>query len=64
MANDTPTAVNGTKSQDGINREKPAVVATEPKTSKPMLYEALSVNKPNGLSNGKTERKGYDELQR
>ena len=38
MANDTPTAVNGTKSQDGIDREKPAVVATEPKASKPMLY--------------------------
>lgn len=64
MANDTPIGVNGTKSQDGINREKPAVVATEPKVSKPMLYEALSVPKPNGLSNGNTERTHYDAIQR
>ena len=64
MANDSPTAVNGTKGQDAINHEKPAVVAKEPKVSKPMLYEALSVNKPKSLNNGKTEGMDYHVIQR
>lgn len=63
MADDTP-AVNGSQSHDNFNVDKPAVIAKEPKVSKPMVYESSPSKEPDGLSNGTTNHASQSMTQR
>lgn len=63
MANDAPV-VNSSHNHENVNVDKSAVIAKEPKVSKPMAYEPLPVKKPNGLSNGTTNRTSHSMAQR
>ena len=63
MASDAPVP-NSSHNHDNVKVDKSAVIAKEPKVSKPMAYEPLPVKKPNGLSNGTTNRTSHTMTQR
>lgn len=63
MANNA-SAVNGSQKLVNPDTDKPAVIAKEPEVSKSMVYEPLTVKKPNGVSNDTKHHASHEMTQR